>query len=367
MSRPESLPFRASLAEYQHQAQSLLDALKSGDEDAQWRFKWEHPRFRGKSVKEVRNADLALTDAQIVVAHEYSFETWAALASFTQTIKNDGPVALFETAVEAVISGDAATLGKMLREHSDLVTTRSTRRHHATHLHYIAANGVEGMRQKTPPNAVDIARMLLEAGAEVDALADMYDQKCTTMSMLVSSSHPAEAGLQGKLAELLLDYGAAVEGPGSKWQSALMTALTFGYLDTAQTLARRGAPVDNIAAAAGLGRSADVARLLPGADSESRHKALALAAQLGQAEIVHLLLDSGEEPNRYNPDGLHSHSTPLHQAVCANHLNVVKVLVERGARPDMRDTLYEGTALGWALHCQKPAIADYLRAKGAGE
>jgi ankyrin repeat protein len=185
--------------------------------------------------------------------------------------------------------------------------------------------------------------------------------------MLVSSSHPAEAGLQGKLAELLLDYGAAVEGPGSKWQSALMTALTFGYLDTAQTLARRGAPVDNIAAAAGLGRSADVARLLPGADSESRHKALALAAQLGQAEIVHLLLDSGEEPNRYNPDGLHSHSTPLHQAVCANHLNVVKVLVERGARPDMRDTLYEGTALGWALHCQKPAIADYLRAKGAGE
>ena len=368
MSRPESLPFRASLEDYQKRAQSLFDALKSGGEDAQWRFKWEHPRFRGRSVREVRGAELALADAQIVVAHEYSFETWSNLATFAESIQQDEPVTSFETAAEAVVSGDISTLKKMLRdERPELTTARSTRRHHATLLHYSAANGVEGFRQKTPSNALDIAKTLLEAGAEVDALADMYDQKCTTMSMLVSSSHPAEAGLQGRLAELLLDYGAAFLGPGSKWQSALMTALTFGYLDTAQTLARRGAKVDNIAAAAGLGRSADVARMLPGADSESRHQALALAAQLGQAAVVRLLLDAGEEPNRYNPEGLHSHSTPLHQAICANHLNVVKLLLERGARPDIRDTIYEGTALGWALHCQKAEIADYLRAKGAGE
>lgn len=367
MSRPASLPFRASLEDYQKQAQLLFNALKSGDENAQWRFKWLHPLFRGKSVTEVGRAELSTADAQIVVAHEHSFETWADLATFSEAVKHDGPLTLFETAVEAVISGDVATLRKMLREHPGLARARSTRRHHATLLHYVAANGVEGYRQKTPANALDIARTLLEAGAEVDALADMYDQKCTTMSMLVSSSHPAEAGLQDKLAELLLDYGAAFEGRGSKWQSALMTALIFGYLGTAQTLARRGAPVDNIAAAAGLGRSADVARMLPGADSESRHKALALAAQLGQTEVVRLLLDAGEQPNRYNPDGLHSHSTPLHQAVCANHLNVVKLLLERGARPDIRDTIYEGTALGWALHCHKPEIADYLRGCGARE
>ena len=120
MSRPESLPFRALLEDYQKKAQSLFDALKSGDEDAQWRFKWEHPRFRGKSVREVQSADLALTDAQIVVAHEYSFETWAALAAFADVVKQDGPVTLFEIGVEAVISGDIATLHKMLREHPEL-------------------------------------------------------------------------------------------------------------------------------------------------------------------------------------------------------------------------------------------------------
>ena len=71
-----------------------------------------------------------------------------------------------------------------------------------------------------------MTKVLLQAGAEADALADMYDQQCTTMSMLVSSCHPAKAGLQEPLTELLLDYGAALEGRGSKWQSALMTALT---------------------------------------------------------------------------------------------------------------------------------------------
>ena len=70
--------------------------------------------------------------------------------------------------------------------------------------------------------------MLLQAGAEPDALADMYGAECTTMSMLVSSSHPAEAGLQAPLVELLLDFGAAIEGRGTrKWGTPLFTALAF--------------------------------------------------------------------------------------------------------------------------------------------
>src|SRR5205807_10347183 len=102
------------------------------------------------------------------------------------------------------VSGDVPSLSAMLRGDPTLVRARSTRRHHATLLHYVAANGVEGGRQKTPANAVEVANLLLDAGADVDALADMYDAKCTTMSMLVSSCHPAKAGLQAALAEPLL-------------------------------------------------------------------------------------------------------------------------------------------------------------------
>jgi ankyrin repeat protein len=367
MSKRDDLPYRASLDEYQRQAEALFDALEAGGDDAAWRFKWEHPRFRGQSVSEVRGAALALEDARQVIAREYGFGSWADLREFTEAVRNDGRVARFEAAVEAVVSGDVAALRAMLRDDPELVHARSTRRHHATLLHYVGANGVEGGRQRTPANAMEVAKTLLDAGAEVDALADMYDSKCTTMSMLVSSAHPAKAGLQAALAELLLDYGARLEGPGSNWQSALLTALAFGYLDTAETLARRGAPVTNVAAAAGLGREDEARQLLPLADPKSRHVALALAAQHGHAAVVGLLLDAGEDPDRYNPDGYHAHSTPLHQAAFADHADVVRLLVERGARLDMKDTLYHGTPLDWAVYGGRTAIADYLRGRGAPE
>jgi len=364
MARP--LDIRA-VADYERQAETLLSALKSGDNDAAWRFKWEHPRFGGKTVDEVNAAtpDLDLDDARLVVARQQSFETWRDLAAFVDAVVEPGPVATFETAVEAVVSGDLATLQSILREQPEIVRARSARRHHATLLHYTAANGVEGERQKTPPNAVAVMTALLDAGAEVDALADMYDHKCTTMSMLVSSAHPHNAGLQIALTETLLDHGAALDGTGTNWQSAVTTALQFGYLETARALARRQGAVRTLAVAAGLGLADDVRRLLPEGGVRDRHAALALAAQHGHADVVRLLLDAGEDPSRYNPDGFHSHSTPLHQAVWADHLPVVRLLVESGARLDIRDTVYQATPLGWATHGERTHIADYLRERGA--
>src|SRR5437660_9151274 len=116
MNSANPLPYRAALEEYQQQADALFAALKSVDEAAEWRFKWLHPRFRGQPVTEVRAAMLDVTDAQVVVAHEYGFESWADLADFTDAMSRDGPVERFEAAVEAVVSGDVAALRSMLRE-----------------------------------------------------------------------------------------------------------------------------------------------------------------------------------------------------------------------------------------------------------
>ena len=75
------------------------------------------------------------------------------------------------------------------------------------------------------------------------------------MAWVVSSCQPAKAGVQVELAETLVDFGAAVNGDDTaKWGSPLVTALAFGYLDAAEALARRGARIDNLTAAAGLGR-----------------------------------------------------------------------------------------------------------------
>ena len=367
MNAPGTLPHRATLEEYEQEAVALLEALHAGDRESAWRFKWLHPRFRGKRVAEVGEAELGSADARLVIAREHGFEDWDHLTEFARAVNADPAVRRFETAAQAVISGDLPVLRSMLQEHPDLVTARSTRRHHATLLHYLAANGVENGRQRTPENALEVGRLLLEAGAEVDALADMYDARCTTMSMLISSTPPAEAGLQTALAELLLDQGAALEGPGTQWKSSVMTALIFGFGDTALALARRGGGVKTLPVAAGLGRIEEARKLLAAADPAARHAALALAAQHGHVEVVRLLLDSGEDPDRFNPDGFHSHSTPLHQAVAADRAETVRLLVERGARLDLRDQVFEGTPLAWALHLGRQEIAEYLSTRGAPE
>ncbi len=171
--------------------------------------------------------------------------------------------------------------------------------------------------------------------------------KYTTMSMLVSSTPPAEAGLQIPLVKKLAEYGASVEPLGTVlWGAPLITALAFGFSETAEALVRLGATANTLPAAAGLGRVEQTRDLLPGASPEERHRAFAFAAQHGRTEVVRLLLDAGEDPNRYNPEGAHAHSVPLHQAVWAGHEDTVRLLVERGAWLDIRDKVYNGDAVG---------------------
>jgi hypothetical protein len=376
------LPFDAGLDEYLKQAQILLNAWSAGDREAIQIFKHKHPRFLNPDIPwlpkrvsdaEIRMAPLDAADAQLAIARWYDFRDWRALAEYVDAVTHEGSsVFHFEAAVEAVISGNVTALRSMLGRHPELVDAHSTRVthfdppvHRATLLHYVAANGVEGYRQKTPKNAVDVATILLEAGTDVDALADMYGGQCTTMAMLVSSCHPAQAGVQAALVHTLLDFGAAIEGRGAgRWVSPLMTALVFGYKAAAEALVERGARVDTLALAAGLGRVDDTAKLLATADPECRHRALALAAQLGHVDVARLLLDAGEDPDRYNPDGMHAHATPLHHAVSGDHEAMVRLLVERGARLDIKDKVYEGTPLDWAEYLGRPEIAAYLRARG---
>ncbi len=379
----EPLPLSARIDDYVGQARMLLAAHGAGEEWAIELLHQHHPRFLDPVVpwlpqridaSVIRDAALDPDDARLTVARGYSFRNWAALEALVAEMANrDSPAREFEIAAEAVITGNRPDLEAMLRANPDLVRARSTRltchdppAHRATLLHYLGANGIEGYRQRSPGNAVEIARVLLEAGAEVDALAGMYGGEYPTLSMLVSSSPPADAGVQGPLAETLLDFGAAIEGCGSpQWKSPLLTALVFGFLDTAETLVRRGARVGDLVTAAGLGRLGEATRLLDAAGPAARHRALALAAQLGHTDVVRLLLEAGEDPDRYNPDGFHAHATPLHQAALAGREPVVRLLVERGARLDLKDALWQATPLGWAQHAGQAEVERYLSARGA--
>jgi hypothetical protein len=201
---------------------------------------------------------------------------------------------------------------------------------------------------KLPHNIVEIARIILEIGSRTEK--DAID---SALALVCSGRVPRECGVQIPLIDLLCDYGANAAG-------ALLAALVHGEFAALDALLRRGAALD-LPAAAATGRLHETRELLPAARPEERHAALALAAQFGHAEIVRLLLDAGEDPSRYNPAGLHSHSTPLHQAAWAGHRVVVELLVARGARKDMKDILFDGTPADWAQHAGHSAIAEYLR------
>ena len=254
---------RPSVEQYRKRSKDLLDAVKRGgiDDVRQWAA-----RFYPDEVDDVVRAaeqgllpraqrGLKLADGQWFVAWLHGFESWPKLLHHIEGVgRKDSDVSLFESATDAVVGGDLAKLRAVLDRHPELIRARSTRDHHATLLHYTAANGHEGFRQRTPKNALDVARLLLARGAEPDALADMYEHKCTTMEMLVSSVHPHAAGVQAALAELLIDFGAKVDGVLDDG-SPLMTALRFHYPAAADALVRRGARLDNPISAAAMGRA----------------------------------------------------------------------------------------------------------------
>ena len=60
---------------------------------------------------------------------------------------------------------------------------------------------------------------------------------------------------------------------------------------------------------------------------------------------------------------MHKHSQPLHQAALHDDVDLLKLLVEAGASLEARDTLWDGTPLGWAIHNKKAKAEAYLRSR----
>jgi ankyrin repeat protein len=305
----------------------------------------------------------SLADAQFFIAQAHGFENWARFADHIRQTNHDSP---FGAAADAVVHGDLPALERLVAANPELVRARSERVHRATLLHYVAANGVEDFRQRTPPNAVAIARFLLDRGAEVDALAHTYgnDRYQTTMNLLMSSVHPADAGVQSSLVATLVDAGAAVDGLDGD-SSPLMTALAFGYLDAAETIVRRGARTEGIIAAAAMGRVdlvdhmlVDGSTLAPGVslvgpvwfrltpDPKAHIElALAWACKFSRSDVAHLMLDRGVNPMAKD----NSDMTALHWAAASGLSTVVDRLVALGAPLEVENQ-WGGTVLTSTLH-----------------
>src|SRR2546430_778286 len=195
--------------------------------------------------------DYSAPDARAIIARNHHFETWEEFAAFD-------PRSAFETAADAVVTGNEATLARLLRADPELIRARSARKHRATLLHYVGANGVESFRQRTPKNAVRIAEILLDAGADINAVADMYGGS-QPLGLVATSIHPAQAGVQEALIALLLARGAR-----EPISDLIGSALANGRGKAAEFLAARADELD-FEAAAGVGRLGLVRQLFDSA------------------------------------------------------------------------------------------------------
>ncbi len=374
------LPPRPSVEQYRKLAKDLVKACRAGEPDAigAWADRWvaslaratgragrpharreldraaDHvERFATREVRGSGKRACVLADAQFVIARSHGFTSWPAFVEHLDRLAHDrSQVAAFEAAADAIVAGDEATLQQLLAAHPGLTRERSTREHRATLLHYVSANGVEGYRQVTPKNVVAIARMLLDAGAEVDAEADVYGGHSTTLGLAATSAHPRIAGVQIPLLELLLERDARIGRGGIAGgdQGVVLACLANGCPEAAAFLASRGAPLD-LVEAAGVGRL-DVVRSFFDSDARPKqgvapgvvHSAFRSACFCGRRDVVEFLVSAGVDLAGHSGDG----QTGLHYAAMGAQLETVRLLLGHGAPLEAHNE-FGGTVLGQTL------------------
>jgi hypothetical protein len=345
----KELPTHPSQEQYKKQAKDLVKAYKSSDPEAIRRIKSNHPHKDKLPDSDIPNAKFALADAQLVIARENGFPSWAKFKEFL----------LFRDAVQALDSGDIQKLEALLDKHPWLV------RYHchkgkwyeegyfagATLLNHIAGNPI---RVPIPSNIIDITRLLLSRGARDEPPRPKY-----TIGLLLTSKQASEAGVTLPLIDLLMEAeGIELDLTAP---DILNGPLGNDAPATAEALIRRGAKM-NIRHAAALGRLDLVKRFVNEGDSVNADEsfiplpeesgeakaqmemAFIEACMCGRTGVAEFLLDRGVDPSSQ----INSGQTGLHYAAHAGHLETVKMLLERKV-PLEEKNMYDGTVLGQAL------------------
>jgi ankyrin repeat protein len=98
--------------------------------------------------------------------------------------------------------------------------------------------------------------------------------------------------------------------------------------------------------------------LLAAAPAADKQAALSVAVVNGEHEAARLALAAGADVNARM--AVHKHGTPAHSATVDDDVDMLKLLVEHGARLDVADDLWRSTPAGWARFMKRPACEAYL-------
>lgn len=378
-----SLPPRPSLTQLESQADELRRAHRERRLSAAARIAAHHPRMKGRPLQAVLGGRLALVDAQLVLAREYGFDSWAALTRRVEVgsrVARFTPHARFDEAVAALDAGDLERLRRLIASEPGLVHARTNLEppygHFtgATLLHHVAGNPD---RAPLPPDIVAIARLLLESGADANALT-LGPSAATTMGLVITSRQASDANVSGPLMDLLVQHGARLDlkrasnvVPDWGRQNVLDLPLANHAPRAAEKMIELGAKPD-VCAAAALGRMDLLrnyfdeggrlrSRPRRGGRAMTERDAIGLAMLFAYVnrhpEVVDFLLD---KDGNWDMIGVNN-GTTLHRAAWAGDLAMVQRLVAKDADIGNRDNPFTATPLSWAQHNKQREVFQWMR------
>jgi ankyrin repeat protein len=376
-----SLPARPNLAQLRIQAGELRRSHREGKRSAAARIVASHPRMQGQPLQAVLDGPLTLANAQLVVAREYGFDNWARLKRHVETadrVAKFEPHPRFDDAVAALDAGDVERLRSLITAAPALIHARTNLGppyHYftgATLLHHVAGNPdrgrLAGELGPMPGNIVEVARALLDSGADVNATT-LGPNGGTTMGLLCTSKVASDAGVSGPLIDLLLERGATLD---VKQPGALDGALANHAPRAAEKMIELGAKADVLAAAAlgrmellraafdhyGRLRSRPRRRGKTMTERDAIGLAMLFAYVREQLDAVDFLL---EKDGNWNMIGVNN-GTALHRAAWGGDLAMAKRLAAKGADLSDRNNPYTATPFSWADHNKQTEVCRWMRA-----
>lgn len=345
----QTLPAKPNLDQLRHQAKDLLQAAKAGDPDARSRMETVSPRR------------LTHAAAQLAVAREYGFASWAKLKAEvearTQVLADKadafcqacirGPAGraariLAETPeiadhsfATAVLLGDADRVRAELRRNPSLATRRDPRTGWSA-LHAACASRLHQLDPGLADGLAAVARLLIDSGA--DPL--MPSPRWTPLGCAIAATNSGPSNRP--IVELLLTNGARPDDEdlylaGFAHDRHELLPLLLAHIESPAELGHAfAAPISN--------DDTESVRLLLEAGADPRRyrdddgepvPAVWAAANAGcSRELIELLLESGADPNLAGPDG----RTAYRLATTAGRTDLLELLHRHGAREDATET-----------------------------